>query len=306
MLAMNALSISAPAKINLDLRVGPRDESGFHPLASWMCTVALFDNLSIARDGRAGLHFSCDDPALPRDSGNLVVRAASRMIELANDPSIGLSIGLQKQIPSAAGLGGGSSDAAATIAGLNRLLDLRLSRRQAADIASTLGSDVSFFFSQPSAYCTGRGERVSPLPPPTSAGWALLVFPPFGLSTADVYRRFDAMALGRREALEAFAEAQKLPGLSCSDLLARLVNDLEAPAFSLAPQLGETREAIERHLQRPVRMSGSGSTLFTLFDEQDEAARATRKTRDRFASFRFSTVQLAPKLSDAYNLVEIG
>ncbi|MCS7034484.1 MAG: 4-(cytidine 5'-diphospho)-2-C-methyl-D-erythritol kinase, partial [Phycisphaerae bacterium] len=294
---MNALAIAAPAKLNLALRVGKPDGTGYHPLASWMCTIALFDNLSIVREGPPGLRFTCDDPALPRDAGNLVLRAARELLTDARLGYAALSITLRKRIPSAAGLGGGSSDAAATLLGLNRLFELGFGREKLALIASALGSDVPFFLYGPSAYCRGRGERVSPLPAPSLARWALLVLAPFGLSTADVYRRFDDMALGTAESPE-LAEAQKLPDFSSRELLNVLSNDLEPAAFSLAPALSDLHATIERHLGRPVRMSGSGSTLFTLFDDPDEANRAAQRARDTLFGPRFAVVTLAPEVSD--------
>lgn len=298
---MHALSIAAPAKINLLLQVGPRDAHGYHPLASWFCTVALFDSLSIARDDSAGIRFECDDPALPRDSRNLVVAAAERLLA-GRSRAPGLSLALTKRIPSAAGLGGGSSDAAATLAGINRLLALGVSRKELTTLGASLGSDVPFFFAQPSAWCTGRGEITTPMPAPRAARWALLVFPPMGLSTAAVYRRFDEMSLGSDISPSLPSTAQDLPNLRSIELLPLLRNDLEPPAFNLAPDLAECREAIERFLGRPVRMSGSGSTLFTLFDEATEAASASRKALDRFGSLRFAAIELSPEPDDAYNM----
>jgi 4-diphosphocytidyl-2-C-methyl-D-erythritol kinase len=185
-----------------------------------------------------------------------------------------------------------------------------VSRKELTTLGASLGSDVPFFFAQPSAWCTGRGEITSPMPAPRAARWALLVFPPMGLSTAAVYRRFDEMAveggsLGSDISPSLPATAQNLPNLRSIDLLPQLRNDLEPPAFSLAPDLAECREAIERFLGRPVRMSGSGSTLFTLFDEATEAASASRKALERFGSLRFAAVELSPEPDDAYNLVDI-
>lgn len=296
MRVMNELELLAPAKLNLVLRVGPRDASGFHPLASWMCTVSLFDTLCIARTATQGIAFECNDSSLPTDSGNLVVRAAElyfQKLKVGSPSDGGISITLKKRIPAAAGLGGGSSDAAATLVGINRLLDGRLPSARLAEEAQALGSDVPFFLAAPSAWCTGRGEKTFPLSPPTVAKWAMIVLPPFGLSTADVYRRFDELALGRMEYLSRPLDLDVWPQLPAQQLLTKLENDLERPAFDLRPELGEMRLAIERTIDRPVRMSGSGSALFSLFDAEPEANRACENTLQRFA-VKAVAVKLAP------------
>jgi 4-diphosphocytidyl-2-C-methyl-D-erythritol kinase len=253
--------------------------------------------LWVARSDKPGLSFPCDDPSLPTDSGNLVVRAADFVLRRSRvEPAsaLGLSITLKKRIPSAAGLGGGSSDAATTLAGVNRLLDRRLPGARLAEEAQTLGSDVPFFFAAPSAWCTGRGEKTFPLAPPGVARWSMIVLPPFGLSTAEVYRRFDDLDLGRTEDLSRPVDLNSWPALPARQLLAKLENDLERPAFDLHPELGQMRAAIERLIDRPVRMSGSGSTLFSLFDTEPEATDACVSAQQRFA-VQAVAVKLAPE-----------
>lgn len=285
------LSLTAPAKINLVLRVGPVDPgTGYHPLGTWMCTVGLFDRLRFAGAPGAGppglAQLVCDDPSLPRDAGNLVVRAASALCAAAGiDPSR-LRIELKKRIPAAAGLGGGSSDAAATLLGLNEMLSLDRGRDELCAIAARLGADVPFFVeggrTGGSAWCTGRGERISPANAPTRARVALLVLPRHvALSTAAVYRRFDDLGLGRDENLEEGPDPAALAGLGAREMLPRLRNDLEAAAFSLSDELSGMREAVERALRRPVRMSGSGSALYTLYDAVGPAAAGVGARDDR-------------------------
>jgi len=163
----------APAKINLHLRVGPPTADGFHPLLSWMVTVALFDKLEFTLvDGPPGVALSCDDPAIPVDASNLVVKTASALLEtnrasgaaLSRDRSVAIS--LQKRIPIGAGLGGGSSDGAFTLIALDRLLGINWSAQRLADFAARFGSDLSFFFHGPSSICTGRGQIVHPIAVP--------------------------------------------------------------------------------------------------------------------------------------------
>src|SRR5918993_3096069 len=195
------MRVHAPAKINLHLRVGPRRDDGFHPLLTWMTTVGLFDTLDFDPvdpsygehsgggqvDGSAGcLSLATSDPALPTDARNLVVRAASaladtRLRRVGEGPLAknAVSAFLHKRIPAGAGLGGGSSDAASTLIGLNRLWDVGLATAELAQIGATLGSDVPFFFHGPSSVCSSRGEVVRSIAVP-AAKWALLVMPNVG------------------------------------------------------------------------------------------------------------------------------
>jgi 4-diphosphocytidyl-2-C-methyl-D-erythritol kinase len=224
-----------------------------------------------------------------------------------------VSIRLEKRVPAGGGLGGGSSDAASMLLGLNRLWVSNVGEavdspndeaqrstagmedmRELCEMASRLGSDVPFFLYGPSSICKGRGEQVRPIGVPERAKWVTLVLPPIGMPTADVYRRFDAMNLGREQDVEREPSWHKWVTLGSRSLLAELVNDLEAPAFALRPDLGNLRAAIERSLDRPARMSGSGSSLFTLYDERDEAhAAAERITIDH--GVRAVAVELCPE-----------
>jgi 4-diphosphocytidyl-2-C-methyl-D-erythritol kinase len=169
---------------------------------------------------------------------------------------------------------------------------LRRSPAQLAALAAGLGSDISFFLHLPSAVCTGVGETVAPIPAPAPR-WALLIFPPFAMATPRVYREFDEMKLGDTSAIETQPNWLAWAALPAGQLLPKLINDLEAPAFHLNPPLGRLRAEWENQLGRPVRMSGSGSTLFTLFDHREEADAAIAET-----SQRVSIVELAPEISD--------
>jgi 4-diphosphocytidyl-2-C-methyl-D-erythritol kinase len=300
----------SPAKINLHLRIAAPGADGFHPLLSWMNTVGLFDTLKLRRGDAIALR--CDDPALPTDGRNLVVRAAEmlRRDAEANEPSRaigGASLELLKRIPAGGGLGGGSGNAATTLSALNDLWSLRLPVERLHAIAATLGSDVAFFLFAPSAICTGRGEIVRPIASPAPRR-ALLVLPPIAMPTPAVYRRFDALLADGVIAAADLDDAQAAGRdprsdfaswctLSAADLLQRLVNDLEAPAFSLEPRLGELRASLQRLLGRVVRMSGSGSTLFTLYDDPLEADRSARVVQQSLAVPAVS-VDLSPPPPD--------
>lgn len=232
-----------------------------------MIAIGLFDILEFELSDSPGISLVCDDPALPVDDSNLVVKAAKALTcRLANPP--GVSIRLLKRIPSGAGLGGGSSDAATTLIALNQLLNAQCSNTRLAEIASFIGSDVPFFISGPSSVCQGRGDRVVPLPL-APFFYALLILSPIHLPTPIVYAKFDELKLGRDTLVPPdYATWSKL---SAARLLPLLSNDLEPAAFALKPQLATLKNDLQQTLSQKVLMSGSGSSLFTLCDNLRQA-----------------------------------
>jgi 4-diphosphocytidyl-2-C-methyl-D-erythritol kinase len=266
-----AHSLRAPAKVNLFLEVTARRADGYHELRTLLVAVSLFDALSFAPDG--SIRLSCTDPNLGTGPENLVVRAAEVLRRHAGIRA-GAAIALTKRIPVAAGLGGGSSDAAATLVGLNRLWKLRLGRDELIRLAAELGSDVPFFLRRPAAWCTGRGEVVTP--------WAIgrrlhlvLACPPFGMKTPDVYRRVSVpkRPVGSAAVMEAVAAGD------VEDVARHLHNRLQGPALALRPELNEwlDRLAATRPLGRLV--SGSGSTVFALARDVADARRIATAVR---------------------------
>ena len=258
---------------------------------------------------------ACSDPALPTDSaGNLVTRVALALADTLSRVGEGstargatraretgvVSAFLNKRIPPGAGLAGGSSDAVATLIALNRIWDAGWSREELSAFAAQFGSDLSFFFTAAaddgSAICTGRGEVVRPTTPPDTGRWAILVLPKFSISTPAVYRRFDEMKLGDERSIceePDFAAWAKLPA---GELMPRLINDLEPPAFSLRPELGELRTQLEEKFGRVFRMSGSGSSLFSLCDRFDEAQSLATRLRNEMSGDAIA-VEIAPKVT---------
>jgi 4-diphosphocytidyl-2-C-methyl-D-erythritol kinase len=289
----------SPGKINLFLRVGEVQPNGFHPLRSWMVTIGLFDNLGFEvaaspadfGDSQPRSTLSCSDPSIPTDASNLVIRAANAALAQVGQAPGGdttsrrdlrgaaIHCRLSKRIPAGGGLGGGSGNAATTLVAIDHLLNLRLSPHQRNTLAASIGSDVTFFLHAPSAVASGRGEDVRPTRPPRPM-WALLILPGFALGTASVYRRLDAIRPDApSDTLDPLA-IEELLTLDARTLLSRLINDLEPPAFSLEPRLAELRDLAGRRIGRTVRMSGSGSTLFSLFDDPAEAETAARQLAD--------------------------
>ena len=164
-------------------------------------------------------------------------------------------------------------------------------------MAARIGSDVPFFLHGPSAVCTGRGEVVRPVAQP-AARWGVLILPPVVMPTPDVYRRFDAMGLGHEAALADEPDWAAWARLPAAELMSEVVNDLEPAAFAIRPELDAVRRAAERAVGRPVRMSGSGSSLFTLFDDRAGAIEARDRLRDG--------LKIAGIADDAVLEVEVG
>jgi 4-diphosphocytidyl-2-C-methyl-D-erythritol kinase len=270
-----ALELDATAKVNLTLAVTGRRADGYHELASVFVRLALADRLAIIpRDTRsAGDALAVDgDPACPIE-GNLVLRAAAVLREHTPRALPGLAFHLHKRIPIAAGLAGGSSDAAAALALAATAWDLELDAGHRARLALRLGADVPFFVvDAPTAIVGGVGELVTPLRAVVGGAGVLLVTPPYRLSTAAVFAAFDDV---RRHVTGASGMtlhiAQRLgAGLTGRDLAALAVdlrdaNDLWSAATRVAPPLAALRAALESVLGRPALLTGSGSTLVTLY-----------------------------------------
>lgn len=277
------IALRAPAKINLCLRVLGRRPDGYHELASAFQMVGLYDDVTL-RPRRRGISLDVAGAKLPRGPGNLAYDAAVALAREAG-VSIGASIHLTKRIPLGAGLGGGSSDAAAVLAGLNRLWKLRWSRARLAALGALLGSDVPFFFFGPTAWVTGRGERVAPAPSlrPSASGlpcWAVLVNPGFAVSTQWAFEAFDA-TISRRSARKPIQltnekGADKMGRFSKASPAAvwSMANDLEPVSAAKYPVIGEIRTALLKAGAGAARMSGSGPTVFGVFATRAEAKRA--------------------------------
>jgi 4-diphosphocytidyl-2-C-methyl-D-erythritol kinase len=260
------MQLFAPAKINLSFKILRRCEDGFHEIETLMAPISLGDELTIEPD-ESGFVFSADDPSLPVGEDNLVVRAARRFFgEVKQEPRVRIT--LQKKIPHGAGLGGGSSDAASTLLGLNKLYGERLTPSRLTSLAAGIGSDVPFFLAQSAAWCRGRGETVeaaSGVP-----GMPLLLLKPeFGVSTPWAYQRWR----DSRELPGVGYAAQSVGALS-------LQNDLERPVFEkhifLARMKGWLRDQPE---VAAALMSGSGSTMFAVLREAAAADALEQRAR---------------------------
>ena len=263
---------SAPAKINLSLRVVRRREDGFHEIETLMAPIAIRDTLEIGRGG-GGIEFTCSDTTLPADGTNLVVRAASGFFEAVRiAPDV--RIFLQKEIPHGAGLGGGSSDAATTLLALDEIFHTHLPLAELTQIAAAIGSDIPFFLVRGAAWCRGRGEIVEPCAPHESPPSLplLLMKPSFGVPTPWAYRRW-------RDSVE-------IPGVDYAPQTPggiTFVNDLERPVFEKFIQLAEMKRWLLAQPETAAAlMSGSGSTMFAVLRDESLGAALEDRARAQF------------------------
>jgi 4-diphosphocytidyl-2-C-methyl-D-erythritol kinase len=263
--------LRASAKVNLVLEVLGKRPDGYHELSTVLQAVDLFDRLTV--ETAAALTLETSEPALPTDDRNLVMRAARLLRETAGIEA-GARIVLDKRIPMAAGLGGGSSDAAATLWGLNRLWGLRWRRERLMELAVKLGMDVPFFLGKGRALGTSRGEVLSPLP--AVGGYALvLVNPGVGLSTQEVYGRvplgWRAEPAGTKRMLEALRRRNRAAVASA------LTNHLEHWVEPAMPVIGRMKSALLAAGALGAAMSGSGPTVFGLARSLDQARQIQRR-----------------------------
>ena len=279
------LTVLAPAKLNLFLRIVARRPDGFHDIESVMASIDLFDTLTLEVASSSEIELTVIDSSArtlagsmrleaPAGPENLVVRAANLLRQQARCEH-GARITLIKRIPSSAGLGGGSSDCAAALLGLNRLWDLRLPRSELAALAGRLGSDVAFFLGEtPVALCGGRGERIEPLRISTGLHF-VVTKPASGLSTPVVYRQCVPDETGRQ--VGGFIDS--LATGAIGDMARRLHNGLQAPAESLSSDVRELRRLFEQLPVAGHQMSGSGSSYFGMCASRRQALRVASRLR---------------------------
>jgi len=300
---MPALEISCPAKINLALCIGNPGNSPLHPLASWMVAVNFCDTLWLEKSNDAVAQFDiqpnlhglqdsiatkdCSSTPLLSDPPVCIdwpidtdlTFAAHRAIQDHVDQPLTINLVLRKRIPAGAGLGGGSSNAAATLIGLNRLFDLELSDSSLIALGQQLGSDVAFLIAtmlgQDSAMVTGVGEKIEPLPL-TQTIHLVLIFPPFACPTSKVYAAFDTL---HRDKPFPVIDPNQMRLLANNLPLANSAprNDLAQAAFVVAPELKTLADQLRQQLQHPIHVTGSGSTLYLIAQSQTSACQMAQQ-----------------------------
>jgi 4-diphosphocytidyl-2-C-methyl-D-erythritol kinase len=290
------LLVRAPGKINISLLVKGKRPDGFHDIESIMAKIDWYDEIVIERDTRSLILDSRKEETeielickgeykVPEGEENLVYKAAEEILKIKNkkvksneEKNKRLKITLVKNMPAGSGLGSGSSDAAATLLGLNKFFRMGLGKKELAGLAAKLGSDVAFFLDGPIAFCTGRGEKVKKLEQCEFRG--LLVIPAVSVSTARVYEnyRHDETKYKRlKDEINVYIEKKRL------DLVCQMcANMLQKSCFELHPELGVLKKRIELLGIRPVCLSGSGSSMFCIInDRNEEGVRTYRDELER-------------------------
>jgi len=277
------LEKKSPCKVNLILNILGKRADGFHELETVMQPVNICDEMGFERAG-SGLQLSCSNPELPTDSKNLVHRAATAFLAAAKI-SDGVKIHLQKNLPLAGGIGGGSANAAVTLSALNELFGSPLPLAKLHELAATLGSDVPFFLYDRPALATGRGEKVRTLENfPALKGKAFfLVHPGFGISTPWSYQNLARFPKdqngtpGRAEKLVTALQTNNWPAVADG-----FYNSLEAPAFDKFPVLQLYQEFLRENGALVALMSGSGSTTFAIAENLASADALAEKFKSQF------------------------
>lgn len=274
------MKIRAPAKVNLFLRVLGRRRDGYHVLDTLIVPVSLYDDIEIRRlpakpqqSANPRITIACDNPVVPRGEENLAYRAAQLLLEQV-DRRTSVHIYIQKRIPLGAGLGGGSTDAAATLLGLNRLFKLNLSAARLESLALRLGADVPFFIRARPARAHGIGERLRPVTRLVHF-WLVILYPGFPVATGSVYKKLPKKL------------TKPTPGNSIATFLKRfdrlpelLVNDLECVTLESYPKIRSLKEKLLREGAAGGLMSGSGSSVFGVFGSKRLAQRAFDRLRN--------------------------
>ncbi|MFD2115479.1 4-(cytidine 5'-diphospho)-2-C-methyl-D-erythritol kinase [Paenibacillus yanchengensis] len=259
----------APAKINLVLDVLSKRTDGFHEVEMIMTMVDLADRLEMEPLDRDAIIISSQAGYIPLDEKNLAFQAA-RLLKDRYDVSQGVYIHLDKKIPVAAGLAGGSSDAAATLRGLNRLWQLNIPEQELCTLGAELGSDVPFCVTGGTAIARGRGEKLEVIASPPQC-WVVLAKPPINVSTADIYGKFRLHEQRERPSITQMRQA--LENKSFAQMCTKLGNSLENVTLQLYPEVKQLKESMIKLGADGVLMSGSGPTVFGLVSKEAKLAR---------------------------------
>jgi 4-diphosphocytidyl-2-C-methyl-D-erythritol kinase len=270
------ITLPAYAKINLGLRVGGRRPDGYHEITTVFQTITLHDKLTFEASQDERLELACSDPEIPTGESNLVVRAALALRERYG-AARGARVKLEKRVPAGGGLGGGSSDAAATLVALAHLWGIETSKAELTEIGARLGADVPFFLTGGTALGTGTGALITPLEDAPEMH-LVVVTPTARVSTAEAYKALGAPALTKDEGVVNLSVSRAGAGFSGS-LREVAANDFEAVVARLEPETARARDALLGAGARWAMLSGSGSSVFGVFDSKGEAGRAREVLR---------------------------
>ena len=280
----DSLTVKCPAKVNLFLEVHGMRPDGYHEIETVMQAVTLYDDVVVCPTDGGRITLDCSAPGLPGGAENLAHRAAE-CIRREAGLSAGISITLEKRIPHGAGLGGGSSDAAGVLAGLNELFGLGLNGERLCELGSGLGSDVPFFLHGGTALCEGRGERVTPVSTELMVHY-VICWPGRTLATAEVYQNLSRMGLtsGKRG---ASLTVESLVRGDFVSVRANVFNRLDEAAASLVPDIARVKQLLARVACQAAFVTGSGAAVYTLFDSADRAREVAEALRGQEAVWVF-------------------
>lgn len=262
------LVLAAAAKINLSLDVLGRREDGYHLVEMVMQTIALCDQIILEPTGTGTIRIHCSHPHVPLGRENLVWKAANLLRQEYGSPKLGADISIIKRIPVAAGLAGGSTDAAAALKGLNQLWNLNLPASELARLGAELGADIPFCLMGGTALARGIGEELTPLPPPPKL-WVVLLKPNLGVSTAEVYGNYDGSQVQRRPDTQALIAA--LHTVDSRAMVGSMANVLESVTFARFPLLKRLKQRAMEFGALVAQMTGSGPTIFALTEDYRRA-----------------------------------
>jgi len=274
---MKSITLKAFAKINLFLEIVGKRDDGYHNIESVMQSVSLFDSVTLSLSSRKGVRLVCDDATIPTDLRNTAVAAALRFSEAVGIDT-GIDISLKKAIPHQAGLGGGSADAAAVLRGLNALSEAKLSNDQLTELAAKVGSDVPFCLFGGTALTEGRGERLTKLPD-LPACTVIIAKDTEGMSTPEAFRLADSRHLSEIKTISPFLNALKKG--SCSNIAQELYNGFESVVFPLRKSSSRLKAFFTANGADGALMSGSGTSIFALYQNEKEAAKAASYLKEQ-------------------------
>ncbi len=283
-MSLPSIELLSPAKVNLRLEVLRRRGDGYHEIRTILQRIGLYDRLRVSLKEQEGISVITDSPRLPVDEQNLAYRAASVLLKEAG-ARVGIEVHIQKEIPISAGLGGGSSNAASTLMGLNRILKLNFSKGRLMAIGARIGADIPFFIFERTAVATGIGEKLEPLEIRPSI-WLVLVNPGWEVATRWVYEGLNFKLTKRPIHI-------KLPPFfnDIGQVARMLHNDLESVTVAAFPEINAIKTELLSHGAVGSLMTGSGPTVFGLFRHNKEAERAYRKLNAKYGERRWTVCQ---------------
>ena len=295
---MKDIQEKAYAKLNLSLDVTARRDDGFHELAMLMQTVSVCDVLTLSLTETGGVTASCNLHFIPTDERNLAVRAAQRYLEAIGESGCGVQIRMEKSIPVGAGMGGGSADAAAVLRGMNRLFHGRMGREELESLACAIGSDVAFCVAGGSALARGRGEILTDLPPLPDCLF-VIAKPDFSISTPELYKKLDSVALRRHPDTAGLLEAMEQGSLR--EVCRRMYNVFEDVPDRRMRTVREIKGTLLDHGALAAMMTGTGSAVFGVF-EDPAGAEAARRALEKEYRFCMTAEPVARYMDDSAHI----